>query len=555
MTPIRLAFLLVGLLVSLLQLSCGEESGSASIAELDNESISDSNPKSNLETTSAVAPESPSEPTPAAEPSPTPQQVPPNILIFLIDTQRADFLETYGHEQPTSPNLKAFSEDALVFEKAYAAASSTSPSHASIFTSTYPHTHGVWNRIILPGRENAIYPSLAFGAITLAEVLLDGGYDTAGICGGGNLQNTRGLSQGFEVWDSKFLGAKNRVQRSFQWLSKTRKKDRPFFLFLHTYQVHTPYLPAPEYVKIFADPEYDGPFLKAWQDAYESYSSRPKVPGAIRKIQQDFFNPLLPSDHTEPPPPEDINFLKDLYRAEIRQMDDAFGELVAWLKKEELYDNTLIVVTSDHGEEFWEHGTYGHHQVYDTTMHVPFIVRAPGGPRGEVRKEPIELIDLMPTLVDIAQLPPPPSMVGRVLNWQTPYADAETRPVIGESNWPEHQIAWRVGQRKAMLFPDEDRKAEVYDFAKDSLETKDIATKADGLAFLQEVEAKLSRWMETCLQWRKDFQLQPGNREQDRMSDDALAEMEALGYLDTEREKKGNRIIRPPRKSKKKGGE
>ena len=127
--------------------------------------------------------------------------------------------------------------------------------------------------------------------------------------------------------------------------------------------------------------------------------------------------------------------------------------------------------------------------------------------------------------------------------------------MIGESNWPEHQVAWRVGAQKAMLFPDGDRQAEVYDFEQDPLETNDIATEAEGVALLKDIEAQLFGWMERCLQWRKDFQLQPGNREQDRLSPDALAEMEALGYLDTEREKSGNRIVRPQRKSNKKDGE
>ncbi len=544
MTPIHTAFLPLICLASLALISCGEQAATetaTSAAATTSESTADPQAEATNETSAA----------------PAPQQdavAPPNIVVFLIDTQRADYLQSYGHAAATSPNLKAFADDALIFDHAYAAASSTSPSHASIFTSTYPQTHGVWNRVMLGTgeEEKAIYPSLGYKSVTLAEVLEDGGYETAGICDGGNLQINRGLAQGFTTWDSKFLGAHNRVERAQKWLAEERKAGEPFFLFLHTYQVHTPYLPEPQYVEMFADPAYQGPFRKAWQDAFNAYSNGPKVAGTIRKLQQDYYNPLLPKDGEAPPPEEDITFLKALYQAEIRQMDDAFGKFVAWMKKQGLYEDTLMIVTSDHGEEFWEHGTYGHHQVYDTTLHVPFIVRAPGGPRGERRQDPIELIDLMPTLIHLADLTPPPSMMGRVLDWETADPSAEKRDVIGETNWPERQVAYRVGQQKAMLFPDSERAAEFYDLATHPGEVKDLANEEQGKKFVAAVLGRMEIWVKYCQEWRTTYQLQPGNREQDRLSPEELADMEALGYLDNERQKTGrNRIIRPGPDAKK----
>ncbi len=459
-----------------------------------------------------------------------------------MDTQRADYLTMYGHEADTSPNLQAFADDALVFDRAFAAASSTSPSHASIFTSTYPQVHGVWNRVVLDkghDHEKTIYPSLGDRSVTMAEALKEGDYQTVGICDGGNLQVNRGMAQGFDYWDSKFLGAYNRVEHAKKWFSQDRDPDSPFFMFLHTYQVHTPYLPEPKFVEMFADPNYDGPFLKAWQGAYNAYHTGPRTSGVIRDMQKKYYNPLLPKDHEGPPPPDDLTFIKALYQAEIRQMDDAFGQLVAWLKANDLYEDTLIVVTSDHGEEFWEHGTYGHHQVYDPTLHVPLIIRAPGGPRGERRDEPVELIDLMPTLVYHADLPPPPGMQGRILDLYKAYPDATTRDVIGESNWPEHQVAVRVGDQTAVAFPEDESKADqLFDNSKLPRETVDIAATPEGKSFLGGMHQRLDVWRDMCAQWQKQHNMRPGLRNGDRLSKEEREEMIALGYLDEDEEPK-----------------
>jgi arylsulfatase A-like enzyme len=527
MTPIRDAFLAASLLASLCLYSCGDSAPSGASSQ-DNPSTTEPG---------GTTASSPAEPpmlrtTVTPDPGPARPEVPPNILVFLIDTQRADFLGAYGHDRPTSPNLDAFAADALVYERAYAAASSTSPSHASIFTSTYPHTHRVWNRIIEESREEPIFPSLSKHSATLAEAMSFAGYATAGICDGGNLQKSRGFAQGFDLWDSKFFGAENRVQRAEKWLKLRRKRDQPFFMFLHTYQVHTPYLPDPEHVEIFADPNYDGVFRKAWIDAKTFYESAKQEPGTIRKVQGDYYKPHIPAVGAGPPAPDDLAFLIALYEAEIHQMDQAFGQLIQSLKDQGLYESTLIVVTSDHGEEFWEHGQYGHHQVYDTTLHVPFIVRAPDGPRGERRSEAIELIDLMPTLLYQADIDIPESCVGRVLNFERPDPISEHRAVIGESNWPEQQVAYRVGNQKAMLFPEADRPAEVYQMNRDPGESTDLASAAEGKAFLVKILPRFEAWATECVAWTKRYNMNPSVRDKGRMSAEERAEMIALGYLE-----------------------
>lgn len=455
---------------------------------------------------------------------------PPNILIFLIDTQRADYMSVYGHAKPTTPHLEAFAEESLVFNRAYAPASSTSPSHASLFTSTYPRVHGVWNRVPR-GDEDPIFPALTPRATTLAEVLGEIGYDTAAICDGGNLQSSRGFDQGFRVWDSKYLGVDNRVDRALRWLDVERKKDRPFFLFLHTYQVHTPYLPKAEHVELFADPEYQGPVRKAWEDAVAFYTSNPGIKGAIRKIQGDFYRPTLPEEGTDPEA-DDLAFMKALYEANIHQVDAAFERLLNELEKREInQDNTLILVTSDHGEEFWEHGQYGHHQMYDSVAHIPFLVRGPGVAAGLRRDDPVDLLDVMPTLLHWSGLDHevfPPSMMGRILDFTTDAAPAPY-PIIGESNWPEHQLTWRDQDRKAMYFPGSDRATEVYRYVEDPAESEDRADRE--ASWLADVDPQRSAWETESTAWQEEYNLNPGVRDWKSLSASEQRILIEMGYV------------------------
>ena len=174
---------------------------------------------------------------PASEPNPPPF----NLVLFVIDTLRADRVGIYGNPRATSPNLDAFARDALVFDNAYAPAPHTAPSHASLFSSTYPATHGVWNSVKLPFGQKG-HPRLSNRAKTLAEVLEQHGFRTGAITDGGWVNPGRGLGQGFESFTARRLGVKNRMDLAIEWLEAREPAD-PFFLFLHTYQVHAPYIP------------------------------------------------------------------------------------------------------------------------------------------------------------------------------------------------------------------------------------------------------------------------------------------------------------------------
>jgi len=450
-----------------------------------------------------------------------------NVLVILIDTLRADHLGSYGYPHSTSPFLDKFAAQSTLYERAWAQASSTSPSHGSIFTSTYPRVHGVWNRTLDPNGE-AIFPRLASKAITLAEVFQEGGYATAAITDGGNVTESRGFGQGFDSFEAQFKGVRNRVERAKDWLQEERTK--PFFLFLHTYQVHTPYIPEAKFVEKFGNADYHGPYRKAWRDALE-FSKSNQIKNAIRVIQQKFYRPHHPKEGEGPPSPDDLEFLIALYDAEIGTTDAALEDFLTWAEKEGHLKNTLVVITSDHGEEFWEHDQYGHHQVYDHTLQVPLLVRTPGQIKGVRRPENVELIDLMPSLLSFAGLPIPPSVMGRTLKFGEAIKNGDTHTAIAETNWPEAQIGVRQGDTKAMLFPNSNRHPEVYFLTDDAGEIEDQIGQPRGKYFLGQTMNALQSWEILCKETQSLYQLAPALRNIRQLSPERLAELQALGYV------------------------
>lgn len=277
-----------------------------------------------------------------------------NLLVFVIDTLRADRMGAYGNQRNTTPNLDLFARESIVLERAFSPAPHTAPALASLFTSTYPATHGVWNKVPL-GSGQKFFPRLSEEAVTLAEVLAARGYVTAAFADGGWVTGTRGFRQGFDLFDSRTLGVVDRVSRAVAWLKS--QHQRPFFLLLHTYEVHTPYMPPPGYEDRFV-PAYTGPLRDALRDA-RAAAARETMDNPLTDLQKRFFAPLLGSADAS-----DVEFLLGLYDAELALVDEQFAVLLSYLETSGLLDRTLLIVTADHGEEFREHGAFGHQQVY-----------------------------------------------------------------------------------------------------------------------------------------------------------------------------------------------
>ncbi|HLE84680.1 MAG TPA: sulfatase [Thermoanaerobaculia bacterium] len=314
-----------------------------------------------------------------------------NVVLISIDTLRPDHLGCYGYERETSPHLDALCRRAVVFEQAISHAPSTLMSHASLLTSLTPPRHGA---------SFARRRALAEEVVTLAEVLRERGFRTASFNEGGQLAGRWGLAQGFERYDSGGRGPdrfENVVADAFDWLDAPEGPGgAPFFLFLHSYQVHHPYTPDPADLARFAPPGYDG-----WLgDAVEIRELRWINHGGVEAT------------------PADRALIAAAYDAEILDADRALGHLLAGLRERRLLDRTLVVFTSDHGEEMGEHGTLGWHThtLYDELLRVPLVVALPAGRwAGERVARQVRLIDVAPTVLAAVGIEPPQAWQGTSL--------------------------------------------------------------------------------------------------------------------------------------------
>jgi arylsulfatase A-like enzyme len=364
---------------------------------------------------------------------------PPLIILLSIDTLRADHLGAYGYERFTSPMLDAVAREGVLFEDASAPSSWTLPSHASMLTGLYPASH----RLILNGGR------LPDGIPTLAALLKPAGYSTAAVVNSVWLkQTTFQVTRDFE----KFQQIKSSPQRmkpntwitdqAIEWIGDAG--DQPLFLFIHYYDVHSDYVSQPEFERLFVEP-YDG-FAdgSGWQLFLASLEDE-----FIQRCKTDFDEDRCvfgssdtprPIDGTSRRPefgPEDVKHLIDLYDAGIRQLDTELARLFGFLRDAELAESTLLIITSDHGEEFMEHGGVEHFMTqYQESIRVPLIIRGPGVPAGRRIATPVSLVDIVPTILHLAGAVVEPELQGHDLSslWSdTPDPAFERRFLYGEA--------------------------------------------------------------------------------------------------------------------------
>jgi len=375
---------------------------------------------------------------------------PRNLLLISLDTLRADHLGCYGYERPTSPFLDGLAAEGVVFERAHAASPWTLPSHTSLFTGLYPSQHGVKDEGFSVPEE----------VLTLPQSLGERGFATAAVVSAHFLAPRYGLDRGFERYivvptNPRHGGAATSVTANgLEWLGK--QQGRPFFLFLHYMDIHSDYRAAPRFEALFAAP-YRGP-----------------VDGSTRQLRA-FTRKQIAFDAA------DRARLIDLYDAEIRQLDGALESLFARLREQGALDHTLVVVTADHGEEFFEHGGVLHGQShYQEMLHVPLILVGPGLPRGLRIAAPVSLVDLAPTLLALFSAPAPATLAGRDLAplWRTRNLDWPERSLFAEADRTverrDTERALIRGNWKLVLHRDTGAR-ELYDLAADPREQVNLA--------------------------------------------------------------------------------
>jgi arylsulfatase A-like enzyme len=421
----------------------------------------------------------------------------PPIVLVSIDTLRPDHLGCYGYPRPTSPNIDAFRKDAVLFRSAFAHAPSTLPSHASMLTSLLPPHHGasIANDLAVPHE-----------ILTLAEVLHERRYVTASFNGGLQLDPVYGLDQGFDVYESvKPRGASagslvdpadrfsHTVERARAFVE--RQAGPGFFLFLHTYEVHHPYSPDPGDLAPFRG-DYRGPL----PDLITVDLLR-QINSGMRRVDD-----------------RDRQHIVDTYDAEIRSMDRAFGALVGFLKARKLYDAALVVLTSDHGEEFNEHGRMGWHShtLYDELLRVPLLIKLPGGRlAGATIESTARHTDLAPTVLHALGIPVPAAFCGRDLFAPGP-APAGADDVWSALDVKEPSEAWSLRTPEWKLV--ENR---LYDLRHDPGEHTDVASAHSDVA------RRLAARRQALVDARKRASRRPAE------ADDELRErLRSLGYVE-----------------------
>jgi len=305
---------------------------------------------------------------------------PMNVIIVTIDTTRADHIGCYGKAEASTPNIDALAAEGVLFENAFASVPITLPSHATIMTGLYPLAHGI--------RDNGIFV-LDDRHTTIAERLRDQGYRTAAAVGSFPLAEKFNLDQGFEVYDDRF----NAQYEDFRG-RRVLPKTGIFFDERRAAQVNEAILP--------------------W---LEDRSGEPFF------LWLHYFDPHQP---LEPPTPYDQLFFDDPYLGEIAYADEALGKVMDTLRRLAIDDRTMVIVTSDHGEGRGDHGEDTHSLLaYGSTLHIPLIIKVPGGRRGGVVSERVGLVDLAPTVLEMLGLEGDPILQGRSL---VPELEGQVRP-------------------------------------------------------------------------------------------------------------------------------
>jgi len=327
---------------------------------------------------------------------------PPNVLIVSIDTLRADRLGCQGYARDTTPALDRLArERAVRFASAVAEAPWTLPSHVTMLSGLHPLTHGVRRPEEAPGDEVAFLAEL-LGASHYSFALTDGGW----------LSETWGFARGFDSFHAQDRDVERAVEAVLEYVRHRRGKG-PWLGFLHTYDVHCPYDPPPPYLGRYRSPEAE-PIEVAGRCGNPHFNAEGVTPGQAR-------------------------FLSDRYDEDVRRVDDALATLFAALDALELWDETVVIVTSDHGEEFLEHGQIGHERTLSPeVLSIPLLVAAPGvAPR--VVEEVVGLADLVPTVLELVGAPTPGRLDGRSL---VPLMRGETDPERAPFVFSE--LAWQV---------------------------------------------------------------------------------------------------------------
>ena len=393
-------------------------------------------------------------------------EIPPcpdcNVILISLDTLRADSMGLYGYERNTTPNLDRRAEKAIVFDRMFANAYFTLPSHMSIFTSLYPPTHGVNYPV---ARGNDVLSVLSGSHPTLPEILKNYEYRTVWIGSliDPNLNLNRGFGRGFDVFYLPLFSPGSWVKKENLSLIASQETGQKFFWFVHGYINHVPYIYTEPFNSHFSSMDYQGSLIRnrslmtekifyelrnyytenksgteeridklsiprQSKDALIASLEKSDVAGYLNFIssntsyywgvntafsinENDVYYSTMRGGMSE----EDISELRNSYDNGVYLVDSLVEEFLQVLDEKNLSQKTIIIITADHGEELYEHQNFDHSVFYDTVVHVPLIIIHPGV-HEQIRINSLaESVDIMPTILSFLQIPSPASLQGKDL--------------------------------------------------------------------------------------------------------------------------------------------
>ena len=420
----------------------------------------------------------------------------PNIILMSIDTFRYDRLN-----DKTAPNLMALTRQSLVYRNAYCTFPSTLSSHTSVMTGLYPANH----QVSRPHKEIIRTKQIPQHLQTIAQMAHQAKYFTAGITDGGFVASFFGFDRGFDQYSENLHEGRSDVatiRNAIAWLNQNH--DRPFFLFLHSYEVHEPFNPPKDvFEKLFPKPAVDQPPV----------------------ISMDWLDKVVRGDIK--PTEQQKEFVRQCYDAEVYFFDQNFGRLMRELKQRNLDQNTVILIFADHGEQFFDRNeTFGHGKTLDLEeIQVPIILHIPGR-QNEERTDVVSLVDIFPTIAQIIQSQGPPQLDGLSLLEPSDSKKRWNRSIYYEVLYGD-EARWGTQTREFKLVLDKKKGAEYfYDLRKDPKQRQNLAaTSSRSLEMMKQLLASYVQKSTTPTDWAKAGQ----NEKQE--TGELREQLKALGYI------------------------
>ena len=431
-----------------------------------------------------------------------------NIVLITIDTLRADHLSCYGYERKTSPNIDKIAEKGILFKNVIAPSSWTAPSMVSLFTSVYPINHGIIHNLANTRNKNTYRQEVFSDKLTtLAEILKANGYTTFGIAAHRRLSEESGFARGFDYFKcASFIPARpvNNIIIHL-WEKEIRKSDK-FFLWVHYFDPH-----HPQHARY------------PWIEHYTSKALTEKL-NLSEKKRGELFR-LIPTFKKDP---QTLSNFIALYDSEINFVDFYIGELI---QEFELYKNTLIIITSDHGIGFLEHGYIAHgNTLYQEAIHIPLIIKLPDSSKKETVNKQVSLVDIMPSILQILNIDQPEQTVGKSF-WKKKGLLSLVKKILLRKDIPGHNFAELDTNRilKTIMTPEwkyiynyQDKTEQLYNIKSDPLELNNLVDKKTKQR--NQLKKQLFNWISNSKKY-------PSKKQSIQFSPKEKEKLKTLGYI------------------------